>query len=198
MIGVQIRESHRTQTKRQILKSAQKQKMILKVAVECFSRRGLSKTSLADIATEANMGSSHILYHFKNTDEIFVELIKKMFQEARERSKTYSQKARGPEEKLEAYVHAMFDWVFSNKNYQRLFLLFQSESLYIQELIQIRRQTHQGAIDFLSYLLKDKNKALIAQNLLTGALIDFCLDPIQNVNIREQTKNHILEMLWEV
>ncbi len=194
MNELQIDQHAGTQTKKKILKSTQKRKQILSAGLECFANQGLSKTTLADIAKACHMGSSHILYHFKNTDEIFYELIAEMFKDAQLRSKDYSKKAQGREQKIESYIHAMFDWLFSNKNHQKLFLQFQSECLYRHELKDLRNKIHLAAIDYWNYLLNDKNKALVAQNLLTGSLIDFCLDHIQNVNIRTQTIQFILKI----
>lgn len=115
-----------------------------------------------------------------------------MFKDAQTRAKDYTRKATGPQNKLEAYVHAMFDWLFANKDYQRLFLQFQSECMYQPELKNLRNHIHKSGVDYFAYLLGDSEKALVAQNLLTGSLIDFCLDHIQNVKIREITIQYLI------
>lgn len=180
-----------TQTKKKILKSTQKRELILGAALECFSTKGLSKTTLSEIAKLANMGASHILYHFKNTDEIFEELINRMFKEAQARSKEYSKKATTSNEKLEAYTHAMFDWLFSNKSYQKLLMQFYSESFYNVKLKSLRQKIHNSALDYFDLLLGDKNKARIAQNLLTGSLIEFSTDHSHDVRIRNTAIEYI-------
>lgn len=181
--------------RRKILKSTKKHELILRAALECFSNQGLAKTNLADIAKASGISSSHILYHFKNNDEIFESLILAMFKEAQNRSKEYSKKASTKTEKLEAYVHAMFDWLFSNKNYQRLLLQFYSESFYNSNLKALRQKIHQSALDYFELLLADKNKARAAQNLLTGALIEFSADHIHDVKIRNTALEFIKKLL---
>jgi AcrR family transcriptional regulator len=185
----------KTQTKKKILKSTQKEKQILSAALECFAKKGLSQTTLSDISKHSKVSSSHILYHFKNTHEIFLRLVQEMFKDAQIRAKDYTRKATGPDNKLEAYIHAMFDWLFANKDYQKLFLQFQSECAYQPELKNLRHRIHQSGIDYFYYLIRDSDKALVAQNLLTGSLIDFCLDHIQNVKIRDVTVTTIKKAL---
>ncbi len=194
MNELQTQTRQQTQTKKKILKSTQKRKQILSTALECFANQGLSKTTLADIAKGSGMGSSHILYHFKNTDEIFYELTTEMFREAQIRSKDYSKKVQGREQKLEAYIHAMFDWLFSNKSYQKLFLQFQSECIYNSQLRILRERIHSAGVEYFYLLTNQKELSFIYQNLLTGSLIDFCLNPIQDVKIRTQTLNFIKEI----
>lgn len=191
MNELQQHDSIRTQTKKKILKSTQKEKQILSAALECFAKKGLAQTTLSDISKQSGVSSSHILYHFKNTHEIFLKLVQEMFKDAQIRAKDYTRKATGSHNKLEAYVHAMFDWLFANKEYQKLFLQFQSECMYQSELKNLRNHIHKSGVDYFAYLMGDPNKALMAQNLLTGSLIDFCLDHIQNVKIREVTLSHL-------
>lgn len=48
---------------------------ILGAAERCFHERGLSRTSMADIAQAANISRGAIYWHFQNKDEIFQSLL---------------------------------------------------------------------------------------------------------------------------
>lgn len=48
---------------------------ILGAAETCFHERGLSRTSMADIAQAANISRGAIYWHFQNKDEIFQSLL---------------------------------------------------------------------------------------------------------------------------
>jgi TetR/AcrR family acrAB operon transcriptional repressor len=51
-------------------------KVLLKNALKVFSEKGYSATRLEDIATESNVTRGAIYWHFKNKNELFIELIK--------------------------------------------------------------------------------------------------------------------------
>ncbi len=55
--------------------SADKKKLILKVATELFSRFGFAKTSLDEIAASARIAKGTIYYHFKDKEELFLEAV---------------------------------------------------------------------------------------------------------------------------
>ena len=54
----------------------QKQKIIY-AATRLFSRFGLEKTTMGDIAKAAKKGKSSLYYYFKSKEEVFAEVIKK-------------------------------------------------------------------------------------------------------------------------
>lgn len=54
----------------------QKQK-IISAATSLFSRFGLEKTTMEDIAKAAKKGKSSLYYYFKSKEEVFAEVIKK-------------------------------------------------------------------------------------------------------------------------
>lgn len=55
----------------------EKKAFILEVAQNLFSKFGLSKTTIEDIAKKARMGKASIYYYFKSKESIFKEVIEK-------------------------------------------------------------------------------------------------------------------------
>ncbi len=55
----------------------EKKEKILSAATSLFSRFGLEKTTMEDIAKAAKKGKSSLYYYFKSKEEVFAEVIKK-------------------------------------------------------------------------------------------------------------------------
>ncbi len=51
--------------------------LILSAAKKLFSRFGLEKTTMEDIAKDAGKGKSSLYYYFKSKEEVFAEVIRK-------------------------------------------------------------------------------------------------------------------------
>lgn len=54
-----------------------KKEKIIEVATKLFSERGFEKTSLAAIRKEANVSNGLIYHHFKNKNELLIEIFNK-------------------------------------------------------------------------------------------------------------------------
>jgi len=55
----------------------EKREEIISVATNLFSRFGLEKTTMEDIARAAKKGKSSLYYYFKSKEEVFAEVIRK-------------------------------------------------------------------------------------------------------------------------
>ena len=55
----------------------EKKEKIISAATRLFSRFGLEKTTMEDIAKAAKKGKSSLYYYFKSKEEVFAEVIKK-------------------------------------------------------------------------------------------------------------------------
>ena len=55
----------------------EKKEKIISAATSLFSRFGLEKTTMEDIAKAAKKGKSSLYYYFKSKEEVFAEVIKK-------------------------------------------------------------------------------------------------------------------------
>ncbi|KMV73799.1 hypothetical protein AI29_12660, partial [bacteria symbiont BFo2 of Frankliniella occidentalis] len=48
--------------------------LLIEAAIDCFASRGVSATSLSEIAEHAGMTRGAIYWHFKNKTELFKEI----------------------------------------------------------------------------------------------------------------------------
>ena len=53
------------------------QDRVLQAAVTCFSRKGVNKTSMEDVANEASMGRATLYRHFKDRDALCLSVIER-------------------------------------------------------------------------------------------------------------------------
>lgn len=56
---------------------SERREKIISAATDLFSRFGLKKTTMEDIARAAKKGKSSLYYYFKSKEEVFAEVIKK-------------------------------------------------------------------------------------------------------------------------
>lgn len=61
-------------------RSKDRRAKIVGALYRCMGRRGYAATTLSEIASEAEMSSSHLLYYFPGKDAILVELFKRVCQ----------------------------------------------------------------------------------------------------------------------
>jgi AcrR family transcriptional regulator len=73
---------------------------------DCILRKGYADTSITDIAGEAGLSLSHLLYYYKNKDEILIDLAIDHHRKALDSIKFDAPAT--PREKIETVVHNMF------------------------------------------------------------------------------------------
>jgi len=81
-----------------------KRELILQIARKLFTRYGLKKTSVDDIATEARIGKATIYYYFKSKQEIFKTVVDREFSILKNAIRNAISKEDSPQEKLRAFV----------------------------------------------------------------------------------------------
>ncbi|NOX36057.1 MAG: TetR/AcrR family transcriptional regulator [Calditrichaeota bacterium] len=87
-----------------VIEKADRKENILRVAQALFSRFGLAKTTIEDIARRARMGKASIYYYFRNKEAIFQEVIDKEGRELRQKVLQAIRAERTPQRKIRAYV----------------------------------------------------------------------------------------------
>lgn len=76
---------------------------ILKVAQELFSKFGLEKTTMDEIAKMARMGKASIYYYFKSKEAIFKEVVVKEGKVIQDKIRIAINNENTPQEKVAAY-----------------------------------------------------------------------------------------------
>ena len=81
-----------------------KKEIILQIARKLFTRYGLKKTSVDDIASEAKIGKATIYYYFKSKQEIFKSVVDREWSIHKNAIREAISKEDSPERKLRAFI----------------------------------------------------------------------------------------------
>jgi len=81
----------------------ERKKTILKVAQDLFSKFGLEKTTMDEIAKMARMGKASIYYYFKSKDAIFKEVIVKEGKTIQDKIRIAINQESTPQDKIATY-----------------------------------------------------------------------------------------------
>ncbi len=82
----------------------EKKEIILQIARKLFTRYGLKKTSVDDIATEAKIGKTTIYYYFKSKQEIFKTVVDRELAILKNAISEAISKEDSPQRKLRAFI----------------------------------------------------------------------------------------------
>jgi AcrR family transcriptional regulator len=108
-----------------------RQQQIMVAAKRVFTDKGLSRTTMEDIAKEAELSPGTLYLYFKNKDDLYASLTLRVLQFANIRLEHVRSNADlPPREKLDALIEAMFDiYDFDPVMIISMFHLQSSESL---------------------------------------------------------------------
>ncbi|MDY0744049.1 TetR family transcriptional regulator [Paucibacter sp. R3-3] len=123
-------------TKQEALETREK---ILDAAEALFQRRGVSRTSLQDIATEAELTRGAIYWHFKDKAEMFnamMERAKMPLEQARDAVRLVRPDA--PLEQLRWSLLNAFHSTMHNARTRRVFEIAMHRVEYVDELLAVR------------------------------------------------------------
>src|SRR5688572_16888767 len=101
---------------------------IVKAALKVFLAKGVSETKIVDIAQEAGVQHSLVLYHFKHFSDLYLAVLQLIIDD----TKTKTQEIKsGPQDfwkKLEKFVSLPYEKGLENKGYLRLWMYFYYEA----------------------------------------------------------------------
>ena len=98
-------------------------KQILEAAARCIQKVGVEKTSVTNIALEAQLKRSLIAYHFPKKAEIFYRVIVHIFEEAAFNRSEYTAGLHG-RKRLEELMRSYVEFFTENSHYFNCFLYF--------------------------------------------------------------------------
>ena len=84
----------------------QRRTEILDAFLNVMAQEGYAKATIQAIAKQAGLRSGLIHYHFKNKQEILIELVKQVSASVQERYQDLAAHANTPQEKLKAFIDA--------------------------------------------------------------------------------------------
>jgi len=94
-----------------------KREKIIEIATKIFSRFGVKKSTMDDIASRIRIGKSTLYHYFKSKEEIFLEVVKKEAKILKSRINQVLKDAKTPQEKFRAYSKARIQYLRELRNY---------------------------------------------------------------------------------
>jgi AcrR family transcriptional regulator len=107
-----------------------RRQQIIVAAKRVFSQKGLSKTTIEDIAKESELSPGTLYLYFKNKEELYASLSLRILQFLSIRVAQVIQDHEGPSEKLDRLIEAMYEvYEFDPMIIINMFHLQSSETL---------------------------------------------------------------------
>jgi AcrR family transcriptional regulator len=121
-----------------IVDKEKKKAAILEAAIRVFSRQGLRKTKISDIAEEAGIGKGTVYEYFKSKDEVFAASFGYFLERLEEIIARRLFRIRDPLEKLLAYFQSWTDVLEGkSKEYMEIVLDYWAEGIREREESQL-------------------------------------------------------------
>jgi len=93
------------------LKDNPKKQIITLVAQNIFSKHGLLKTTVDEIAKAARMGKASLYHYFQSKEEIFKEVVEKENRFLKEKIREAVNKETTPQKKIKIYILKKMDYL---------------------------------------------------------------------------------------
>ncbi|MCD4819192.1 MAG: TetR/AcrR family transcriptional regulator [Candidatus Cloacimonetes bacterium] len=93
------------------MKSEEKKKIITKVAQNIFSKYGLVKTTVDEIAKAARMGKASLYHYFKSKEDIFKEVVEKENRYMKEKIREAIINEDTPQKKMKVYIFKKMEYL---------------------------------------------------------------------------------------
>ena len=129
------------------------EEIIIKAAQNLFTRFGLKKTTVDEIARLAHIGKGTIYNYFKSKEDIFANVIEKETKLLGEKLSDAIQQAATPQEKLRAFVLTRMRYLKELTNYYRALIDDYLEHYPFIE--KIRQKSLQEEINFVKDILDE-------------------------------------------
>jgi AcrR family transcriptional regulator len=151
-------------------KKTDTRKNIIDAAIKCFGRKGIENTKLIEIAEEAGIKHSLILYHFKDFDELCLNVVDDIVNEFYQAGRNFlPQKTSDPIDFLISFVVSHFIIAKKNKNrfsiWLHLYYKASQDERYAQKLKMIRLNSSEK-IQTLLLQYYTQNDAKLSQEIL--------------------------------
>jgi TetR/AcrR family transcriptional regulator, biofilm operon repressor len=135
-----------------------------RVAMKCFSKYGLDKTTLDDIAKEVGLNKASLYYYYKNKEDIFLEVAIREGQDFLMSLQKNTLVKKNTEERVTFYLLERINYYKNILNMNRVSV----ETLHkmLPKFFELFDSIMQAEIEFLSKIIKEgvKSKELIKVN----------------------------------
>ena len=187
-MGIQERKEREKERRRQ---------QIIVAAKRVFSKKGLAKTTMEDIANESELSSGTLYLYFKNKEELYASLSLRILQFINIRiGQVIADNGGGPSEKLDRLIEAMYEvYEFDPMVIINMFHLQSSETLrnLSPELLTEIKTLSRRALGHISSIFQEGIDQGIFIDRHPTALADVFWSLFSGVILWEASKNVIDE-----
>ncbi len=182
-----------------------KRKVILKVSKALFSRFGLVKTTVDEIAKLARIGKGTIYHYFKSKEDIFAEVIQKESNTLQEKIQQALNNENTPQGKLCAFVKTRFRHLKELNNYysaltddylQHYSFIEETRREYLKREIQTVRDLLDEGVEKGVFKIKDTKLAAESIILLLKGL-EYPWTVEKDVLDLERSANQFMHILFK-
>ena len=185
-MGIQERKEREKERRRQ---------QIIVAAKRVFSEKGFNKTTMEDIAKEAELSPGTLYLYFKNKEELYASLSLRILQYLHIRvTHVNKDAALSPEQKLSALIEAMYDvYDFDPLTIINMFHLQSSETLkhLSESLLEEIKQLSQKSIGAIAKIFEEEMQKGIYVDRHPVALADIFWSLFSGVVLWEASKKII-------
>jgi len=94
-----------------------KREKIIEISRNIFTKFGMKKSTMDEIAKKIRMGKSTLYHYFKNKEEIFLEVVKRESETLKKNISEDLNKAKTPQDKFRAYSKTRMKYLNELSNY---------------------------------------------------------------------------------
>lgn len=198
-------------TKAQALETRQQ---IIDAALNCFSKRGVSSTSLAEIAVTAGVTRGAIYWHFKNKTDLLQQIYASLDQELELDEQRYlTQYPEDPLAQFRALLIDLLRSVVTNQGRRALFEIYYHKCEFVGEMEEFMRRQQEiiiacypkieeklrlcQAYQQLPTQLNQKRAAIIIRAYISGLIENWLFTP-ENFSLDNQAErlvDSLIDML---
>ncbi len=135
-----------------------------RVAMKCFSKYGLDKTTLDDIAKEVGLNKASLYYYYKNKEDIFLEVAIREGQDFLSSLQQKTLAKKNTEERVTFYLLERINYYKNILNMNRVSV----ETLHkmLPRFFELFDSIMQAEVQFLSKIIKEgvKSEGLVKVN----------------------------------
>lgn len=159
---------------------------ILDAAEKVFAERGFFKTTIHDIAKEAQYAVGTIYLYFKDKEELYCTLIENKSRDLIEFVKKEVNDINGSYEKLLGLVEAQLNYLKKNEDFFRIYFSERS-SIQCGEKNKLSRnriiENYMGYIDYIALIIKKAQEEGVVRRDFDSKRIAYTLSSVLNSNI---------------
>lgn len=152
---------------------------IVKAALKLFLEKGVSDTKVIDIAHEAGIQHSLVLYHFKTMPDLYLAVLLLILEDTKNKTMEIKEAPKDFWNKLQDYIALPYAKGKEDKGYLRLWMYFYYEAS--------RDERFRKVITELRKESRDRMKLILSEGISTQALALSVLDSLNDLTMMMQS-----------